>query len=49
MKMIIDWITEIDLVTEKFKRSFNDFTEEEMNDNPKKILGVSVKILLFYH
>ena len=36
MKMIIDWITEIDLITEKFQRSFNHFTEEEMNYKPKE-------------
>lgn len=36
MKTIIDWITEIDLITEKFKRSFYDFTEEEMNYKPKE-------------
>ena len=36
MKTIVDWITEIDLITERFKKSFYDFTEEEMNHKPNE-------------
>ena len=36
MKLITDWITAIDSITKKFKRSFDNFTEEEMNYKPKE-------------
>ncbi len=36
MKTSTDWIREIDLVTEKFKGTFSDFTRGEMNFKPEK-------------
>ncbi|HMB62756.1 MAG TPA: DinB family protein [Eudoraea sp.] len=45
MNTIIDWITEIDLVTEKFKETFSDFTQKEMNFRPKeKVWSVAQNI-----
>ena len=36
MEIITNWISEIDLITEKFNKSFSDFTQGEMNFKPEK-------------
>ena len=36
MKIVIDWITEIDLVTEMFRKNFSDFTEAALNHRVKE-------------